>query len=147
MNSKAAMENYNYYNDSRVRGEYSTSGLYDFDERKMIAFIELYEWDEHLQVNVRFEVCPTCHGHAKHVNPSIDAGGLTDEDFDRDPDFYEQYMSGLYDVNCYECKGRAVVPALDKDNNPPDIVEAYEKQRKELAADAAYSAWERSMGA
>jgi hypothetical protein len=57
----------------------------------------------------KFEVCPRCEGRGKHVNPAIDGHGLSAEDFDQDPDFREDYFSGVYDVPCYECKGDRVV--------------------------------------
>jgi len=151
MNQRDAMENYNYHNDYRTRASYKSSGLHEFNERKMIAFIDIYneeeDCDEQVEVNVKFEVCPTCQGHGKHVNPNIDCMGLTEDDFGADPDFYEAYMSGFYDVNCYECGGRAVVPVIDKDRNLPDVVKAHEKAMEEIRASEAYSAWERSMGA
>jgi hypothetical protein len=58
-----------------------------------------------------YEVCPRCRGEGKHVNPSIDSHGLTREDFDQDPDFEEDYFSGVYDVPCYVCSGARVVKA------------------------------------
>ena len=61
----------------------------------------------------RWEVCPLCNGEGKHVNPSIDCNGLTAEDFDEDPDFAEDYMSGMYDVQCRQCGGRTTVPVVD----------------------------------
>lgn len=64
---------------------------------------------------VRFQmaICPVCGGRGKYVNPSIDAHGLTSEDFDEDPDFAESYFSGAYDVTCKLCGGRNVVPVPD----------------------------------
>lgn len=50
-------------------------------------------------------ICTLCHGDGTHVNPSIDAGGLSREDFDNDPDFAESYMRGDYDVTCARCGG------------------------------------------
>lgn len=61
----------------------------------------------------RYEVCTTCRGKGKHVNPSIDAHGISREEFDEDPDFMEDYLSGFYDVTCYECHGKRVVPVID----------------------------------
>lgn len=61
-------------------------------------------------VEFRFEVCPLCEGRGKHVNPSIDAHGLSREDFDEDPDFEESYFRGDYDVRCTLCGGERVVP-------------------------------------
>lgn len=54
-------------------------------------------------------VCPVCDGEGKTVNPSIDAHGLTDEDFREDPDFAEDYRSGIYDITCAACHGMRVL--------------------------------------
>lgn len=59
----------------------------------------------------RYIVCPTCDGAGSHVNPSIDSEGLTAADFEEaGPEFFEDYRSGTYDVPCYECGGKRVVP-------------------------------------
>lgn len=57
----------------------------------------------------KFEVCPRCEGRGKIVNPSIDGHGLSQEDFDQDPDFEEAYFAGRYDIACTECRGLRVV--------------------------------------
>jgi hypothetical protein len=54
-------------------------------------------------------VCPVCGGEGKTVNPDIDAHGLTAEDFREDPDFREDYFSGMYDITCRGCDGKRVV--------------------------------------
>lgn len=58
-------------------------------------------------------VCDLCRGHGKVVNPSIDASGLTREDFDEDPDFADDYRSGQYDITCPRCRGRSTIPVID----------------------------------
>lgn len=50
-------------------------------------------------------ICPVCQGEGKTVNPSIDAHGLTAEDFQEDPDFSEQYLAGSFDIRCRSCSG------------------------------------------
>jgi hypothetical protein len=57
----------------------------------------------------KYQVCPVCDGEGKTVNPNIDAHGLTREDFDEDPDFAEDYMSGRYDITCAACNGLRVI--------------------------------------
>jgi len=60
-----------------------------------------------------FVVCGLCGGEGKHVAPGIDAGGLSREDLDNDPEFAEAYMRGDYDVPCVRCKGLRVIRADD----------------------------------
>jgi hypothetical protein len=84
-----------------------------FDPQKMIGIIDGVE------IKCHYEVCDLCGGRGSHVNPSIDAHGVSREEFDDDPDFEEGYWRGDYDVVCYECKGRNVVPTPDE--NDPNI--------------------------
>jgi hypothetical protein len=63
-------------------------------------------------MGTRFAVCPRCEGRGTHVNPAVDGNGLTAEDIDEQgPDFLEDYLGGVYDVQCEECGGQRVVPA------------------------------------
>lgn len=85
----------------------------------------------------RWIVCPTCNGEGTHVDPSIDAGGLSADDFSADPDFAEDYVSGVYDVPCYGCDGRSTVRAVDLDACTPeqrDAWESYQRARAEWRA-------------
>ena len=110
----------NYYNDPRTRAAREGQWWDVFNESTMTATKELNYWDEedeeHTEVftfKVRFEVCDLCNGKGSHVNPSIDSGGLSYDDFDYDPDFEEEYHSGRYDVPCNQCSGKRVVPVID----------------------------------
>lgn len=52
-------------------------------------------------------------------------------DFDEDPDFYEDYRSGVCDQPCNQCDGRRVHPVLDVNKGP--IVEALNEKRRDEA--------------
>jgi hypothetical protein len=94
-------------------------------------------------VRVRFEVCPTCKGRGEHVNPSIDANGLTREDFDQDPGFAEGYFRGDYNVACYLCDGLRVVPVpLDEDvrHDIETYVRDQQSYRAEVLAEMNFGA-------
>lgn len=87
-----------------------------FDEKKMTLTYKVYNEDgdeEFLAFPATFEVCDLCSGKGTHVNPSIDCQGLTQEDFDEDPDFREDYFSGRYDEVCYRCHGKRVEPEIN----------------------------------
>lgn len=73
--------------------------------------IEANDIPEELRVRFAWEVCRVCRGNGHHVNPSIDAHGITWQEFDDDPEFEEEYRSGFYNVTCYECKGLRVLPS------------------------------------
>lgn len=67
----------------------------------------------------KFAVCGRCQGHGKYVNPNVDGNGISQEDFDNDPDFRDNYFSGVYDVTCNECKGERVTSVVDRDHCSP----------------------------
>lgn len=100
-----------------------------------------------VELPFRFVACEVCRGKGTHVNPSIDASGLTREDFDEDPDFAEDYMSGLYDVQCGECRGARVVPEIyARTDADKEVIRALDVQAE---ADASYERdcrAERAMG-
>lgn len=132
-----------YYTDHRVRARERRHDIRPISAS--LAIITVYE-DEY-QVPFHYETCSTCSGHGSHVNPSIDCDGLTGEDFDADPGFYEEYMRGRYDVSCFECNGLRVIPALDRDRIHPDILAVIDDHdASERAYDLEVAA-ERRLGA
>jgi len=110
-----------------------------FDDKRMVIIVEDYdnsginseEKSIELEFPAKLEVCDTCEGKGKHVNPSIDSEGISAEEFSEDPDFAEEYMSGSYDVTCYECKGLRVVPGL----NDECMSELQKKQAESIIED------------
>jgi len=85
-----------------------------FDQERM-QFSFYGEDDELIVVPAKWEVCGLCDGRGSHVNPSIDAHGLSPEDFAEDPGFAEDYFSGVYDETCRRCNGRTTEPTVDWD--------------------------------
>ena len=106
-----SIEDRNYYNDPRVCNPAELPYFYDEDGEK----VEL-PW--------KWEVCDLCGGNGTHVNPSLDAGGLSDDCAD-DEDFMDDYMAGAYDVPCNSCQGRRVVPGVDEKNCSEELLDAY----------------------
>jgi len=104
--------------------------------------------EEEVRVPIRFEVCPTCEGKGKHVNPSIDSHGITGDEWDRDWSYEdrENYMSGFYDVPCYECNGKRVVPEIDEKLADEKVLERYNDYLQFLAEDARERAYEMKYG-
>ena len=114
------LEERNYFNDNRVR---ATRKWFDsFNENTMTAHVDLIDGEGSRTVACTYGVCSTCNGKGSHVNPSIDASGISGEDFDADPDFKEDYLSGAYSVPCYGCGGKRVTP---KPSAMPDWLESY----------------------
>lgn len=138
----------NFYMDHRVAATLKAAPWFErIDLNRMVGIVEFeycFDVDPNypedgsgspIEVVLKWEVCPTCEGRGSHVNPSIDAHGLTAEDFSEDPDFREDYMRGLYDQPCNECHGRRVVPVMDPDHNTPAIIKQVERwERNEAQA-------------
>lgn len=128
-----------------------------FSEDKMIALVSLlYEDDngeeieEDVEFPIKFEVCHLCDGKGKHVNPAIDSHGISAWEFEDDPDFADSYMSGAYDVSCYECKGKRVTPEIDEDyldDEQKRNLSILRKMEEEEIEYAYICAAERRMGA
>jgi hypothetical protein len=136
--------------DCRDR-EAETGPWYDrFDHEKMILVVELYnedtEEDEEVEFPARYEVCGLCDGHGKHVNPSIDAHGISAEEFYEDPDFREEYFAGTYDVACYRCHGDRVEPVVDETRCDKDKIKRLHDHMKARADEARERYYERRMG-
>lgn len=79
-------------------------------------------------IRLKWDVCSTCNGRGKHVNPSIDAHGISSDEFDDDPDFREEYLKGVYDVTCYECGGRTTVVDIDDVHTSKETLKEVERQ-------------------
>lgn len=99
-------------------------------------------------VPARYEVCGRCRGTGTHTNPSIDGNGITsDEMHELGDDFREDYMNGVYDVQCYECKGERVVLILDEDRATPEQLKEYEDEQRAIYELRQEEEMERRMGA
>jgi hypothetical protein len=101
---------------------YKHNWFESFDSARMIFTVDLYDGNEPIEVPARYDVCDTCDGKGKHVNPDVDDRGLTAEDFDQDPDMYENYFSGMYDVQCSHCNGLRVVAVIAEDRIDKDLL-------------------------
>jgi hypothetical protein len=94
------------------------------DEGRMIAFIYGEDNETEFEIPIKFEMCETCGGKGKHVNPSIDAHGITEDEWGQwGSEEQELYMSGGYDIECNECQGKRVIPV-------PVITKLTDEQQK-----------------
>jgi len=144
-------DGWNYWTDGRVRvGKAAADSLVlSVDEKRMQATLRDPDGDgdeEWGEVPCRYDVCPTCQGRGRHVNPSVDCDGLTADDFAEDPDFATDYLDGCYDVPCFECDGNRVVVVLDRDAIDPADLERIDRWNAARARDRQEAMWERRMG-
>lgn len=101
-----------------------------------------------LELPSRLEVCDRCEGKGTHVNEAIDGNGITASEMDElGPDFLEDYMGGVYDVRCTECKGRNVMPVVDEGRCSEELLEAYHEERRSESDFRREQEAERRMGA
>ena len=150
------MEERNYMMDSRTNAKNAWEG---YDERSNTITIshtryleddemtqdpDTGEWTEEKEINLKLpaklELCDLCDGKGKVVNPSIDAGGLSQDDFHDDPDFEEDYFSGVHDISCPQCSGKRVVPVVNYDALSAEQKKEFDEYQREQAeaAEEAY---------
>lgn len=94
--------------------------------------------EEEVELPTKYAVCTRCEGKGSHVNPSIDGHGISGEEWngpDWDDESREMYMTGGYDVACYECKGLRVVTVVDESKCDPKLYEDYFTYLEEKAAE------------
>src|SRR5690606_37284863 len=97
-------------------------------------------------IGFRYCVCDTCAGRGRHTSPSIDAGGLSADDWDDDD--MELYQSGAYDVACYGCGGRGLMPEpAPRNDSERGILAKIEEMENDRAASHAEQRAEMMMGA
>ena len=114
------LDDMNYYNDPRTRAAQSGNWYKSFDEVGMTVKVELIHYDDNqfemmdiVYFPVEMKVCDLCNGKGSHVNPSIDCGGLTQDDWLQDPGFEDDYITGAYDIICNKCNGKRSIPVID----------------------------------
>lgn len=96
----------------------------------------------------RFEVCPRCRGSRTHVNPAIDGNGITASEMEElGDDFRDDYVAGVYDVQCQECDGDGLVLVLDEGRCTPEQLAMYDELERERFESNAIEAQEMRMGA
>lgn len=101
------------------------------------------------KVYLTADVCHRCNGTGKHVHRGIDGNGLSEEDRS-DPEFMEDYLSGVYDVTCETCNGLRVVFTPDwqrLEATDPALADAFESWEEFTRQDARVSEYERRCGA
>jgi len=125
------------------------------DVNRMVVVVTVYGEDkdedieEDVELPFKYEVCDLCLGKGSHVNPSIDAHGISVDEFAEDPEFREAYMAGRYDVICYRCGGSNVEPVICTEHLTDEQKKYHEmilENQQNAAEAAAESAWERRMG-
>lgn len=129
----------NYFTDQRVLAGASANWYQTLNEDTMQALIQDPETEDLIWVSFEYEVCPLCAGKGSHVDPNIDCDGITGETFREDPDFYEDYRAGAYDVQCNQCRGKRVVATCTDER----VIKIQEEEAQYQAMCAA----ERRMGA
>lgn len=127
-----------------------------FDKVRMTITVEIYgedeDCDEKIEITfpAKFEVCTLCDGKGTHVNPSIDAHGITGSEMEELGDeFREDYFNGTYDESCYRCDSQRVEPLIDESNLSSEEkknLDTFETEQRDEAQWRAESEAERLMG-
>jgi hypothetical protein len=102
------------------------------------------EYFESVTLPTHMEVCGRCGGQGQ-----VDCweGGMTgDEMAEQGPEFFEDYMSGMYSKACPECQGRNVIEVVTYQALTPRVQAAYDRHVAEEADYRALVESERRMG-
>lgn len=123
--------------DYRDRAAHRGSNWKNYDAKRNVLIVEIENDDgeeETFEIPARFDVCQTCGGFGKYVNPSIDAHGIGAEEWatEWDEEERERYMSGAYDIECASCEGRRVVPVPLEPEDP--VAKRWLDWQEDLAA-------------
>lgn len=153
-----SIEERNYWMDGRVLSSMRNKAYKVISSTSSESVVELSEsllesliddeilpgdHDGRLRGRTNYEVCQMCRGSGSHVNPSIDSSGINCDDFDDDPDFFEAYKRGDYNVTCYECGGLRVVPEIQFDKKIAEAIERWVRDENDYVRTCAM---ERAMG-
>ena len=98
-----------------------------------------------IELPTRFEVCDQCEGRG--VSSAYLGAFTQDEWAEQDEDFKADYIAGEYDRTCETCNGLRVVPVVDEDRCPKDLLDRYFKHEFEEAEYQHMCRMERLMGA
>ena len=110
--------------------------------RKKLTVVTDDGGEQDLVLPIKYVVCYRCDGRGVH---DCWEGGVT-ADQEVDPDFWDDYRSGMYDKRCDECNGLRVVEEVDRDACSPEDLRLYDSHMEaEWQIQAAYEA-ERRMG-
>jgi hypothetical protein len=104
----------------------------------------LGEYDDAVELPGKFQVCWRCEG--KGVHDCWEGGMTGDEMAEQGPEFFEDYMSGMYDTQCTVCKGLRVIEVIDRERCDKELLRMYDEQEQELADMRAMEEAERRMG-
>ena len=99
----------------------------------------IYVGDMEIQVNKVWEVCPECEGEGKHSNPAFDGVNVND----LDQETLDNYMAGLYDIQCQVCKGRTTILVNDLTVLSDHQLETYEKEQAQYRLETYWAERER----
>lgn len=100
--------------------------------------------EETLRLPSKKEVCGRCHGEGSQ---DVWDGGMTgDEMAEQGPEFFEDYMAGVYSKPCEECKGRRVVDVVDRKRASAKLLKLYDADQEEQWAYEAMRQAEIRMG-
>ncbi len=99
---------------------------------------KLIDKDDKIHISKgEFEVCETCRGLGTVVHPAIDSQGLTQEDFQEDPEFREDYFTGKYDIQCPDCNGLRVTFKPVFDEFLKELINKFENEEYQYALELA----------
>jgi hypothetical protein len=153
------MEEFNFHRDSRTVAAMTSQPYKVLESNAAKTSVQLSESllegliedgilpedsDGIYELDTKYEVCDCCRGSGSVVNPAIDAGGISREQFEEDPQFEADYFDGKYDITCPECEGKRVVPEVEFPASIRQEIASWMRAESDYAQTCAA---ERAMGA
>lgn len=136
----SSLENQNYFSDPRTIAQLAGSSFLlgankakhkifldltilsmEFNDSSVLALIEKLGTKVQFQnqaaiamdAPIHNSICLMCEGEGTVVDPNVDSCGLSDQDFDDDPEFKNAYFDGAYDIKCPTCKGSKIISTIN----------------------------------
>jgi RecJ-like exonuclease len=86
----------------------------------------------------KWSICPTCSGEGKS---SAYLGDFSPEEMLEDPDFSEDYRTGMYDRRCDTCNGTGKVTSEDLRRRANRRQELYQQWLESGCPEGSFSKW------
>lgn len=111
---------------------------------------EIARFDQYLEaehedlpaLRTRNEVCSRCRGEGELGGYP---GVYTQDDFDEDPDFFDDYIE--HRRTCEDCNGRRVTRVVDREASHPDTLSTWDEWCQDMWEMNRIYEMERRMGA
>lgn len=94
--------------------------------------------DKTHELPAKWAICPECSGAGTELRGGLKGAVFSAEDLAEDPEFFDDYFSGAYDVACSKCHGRTSVLEVDVASCTFAQMRIAARHRREARREARY---------